>query len=468
MSAGARPDADVLAAAFDTLLSRFGQRASRAPEALESCAWDFGGVVHRVPDIVLHPADPQDVKLALEVAAQHDLPLGLRGTGHSQSGQGLISGGIVLDMCGLHAVVVDPERAMVEAEAGATWQAIVTAAFAHGLLPTCLTLVTDPTIGGTLSMGGVGSQSFRTGAQVNNVLELDVMTLDGRRTRCSASEDSDLFDAVRAGLGQCGVILSANYPLRTCKPNVRTYRLAYRDARALVTDLLELSDRPRCELMVGAFGPRDDAPGRFEVVLALGKEFDREDELDDAALYAGLHHERVLPSVDSPLWHASGNAGHPFFRLYTGSFWHDGSAPRLVHPWVDHIFTPELAVRALSRMLESPSPALRMGTICLIPVATTGQPAPLLTLPSRERLHIGIGVFPKVPALFRRDAAAVMAEYGQQFCELGAKRYLSGYVDFSTAAEWAEHYGDVFPWFEQCKRRYDPRRLLTPGFLVWP
>jgi cytokinin dehydrogenase len=468
MSVAGDPNPNILAMAWASLLPRFGARASRAPEDLESCAWDFGGVVHRVPGIVLHPADAEDVGLALKVAADHRLPLGLRGTGHSQAGQGLISGGIVLDMCGMQSVRVDPERAVVEADAGATWQSIVTAAFAHGLLPTCLTLVTDPTIGGTLSMGGVGSQSFRTGAQVNNVLELDVMTIDGQRVRCSPSQYSELFDAVRAGLGQCGVIVAASYPLRRCKPKVRTYRLAYRDARALVDDLVELSDRPRCELMVAGFGPRDDVPGKFEVVLTLGKEFDQETELDDAALHAGLHPERVLPVVDSPLWDPGGLPGHPFFRLYTGSFWHDGAAPRLAHPWVDHIFTPERAVTALTRMLESASPALRMGTVCLIPVANTGHPAPLLVLPSRERLHIGVGVFPKVPSLFRRDAAAVMAEYARQYCELGAKRYLSGYVDYSTAAEWAEHYGEVFAWFERCKERYDPNHLLTPGFLAWP
>ena len=129
------------------------------------------------------------------------------------------------------------------------------AAFQASLLPEGLTLVVDTTCGGTLSVGGVGGESFRVGAQVNNVRSLDVATLDGRVLTCSPTENRDVFDCVRGGLGQCGVILRATYPLRPCKRNVRTYFLVYDDAEAWVTDLQRIRAEARGELVLGFVMP---------------------------------------------------------------------------------------------------------------------------------------------------------------------------------------------------------------------
>ena len=53
----------------------------------------------------------------------------------------------------------------------------------------------------------------RHGVQADNVLEMDVITGTGEKITCSASRHSDLFNAVRAGLGQVGVITSATLAL---------------------------------------------------------------------------------------------------------------------------------------------------------------------------------------------------------------------------------------------------------------
>ncbi|TDI47339.1 MAG: hypothetical protein E2P01_07070, partial [Acidobacteria bacterium] len=47
---------------------------------------------------------------------------------------------------------------------------------------------------------------------------------------------------------------------------------------------------------------------------------------------------------------------------------------------------------------------------------------------------------------------------------MGAKRYLSGYIDF-TQEEWETHYGDKWDWFAGCKNKWDPDGLLNPGFV---
>jgi cytokinin dehydrogenase len=53
-------------------------------------------------------------------------------------------------------------------------------------------------VGGTLTVGGVGAMTARHGLQADNVLELDVVTGRGDLLTCSPERHPDLFDAVRA------------------------------------------------------------------------------------------------------------------------------------------------------------------------------------------------------------------------------------------------------------------------------
>lgn len=451
-------------AAWRALRDLFGDAVTRSPEKIESYAWDFGGLVRRAPAIAVEPSSVDEVLSVLRIANEHATPVSVRGSGHSQSGQCLSSGSIVMEMRRLRAVRLNTAESKVVAEGGATWRDIVDASFAEGLLPQGLTLVVDTTIGGTLSVGGVGGESFRIGAQVDNVLSLDVATLDGGVTHCSLTENRDLFDCVRGGLGQCGIILRAEYPLRRCAPRIRTYFFAYDDAEACVSDLVTLGREPRSELVLG-FLTRTD--GKWRLLLSIGKEFDGEETVDAGALRGGLRFSEELPSADAPLWSDTGIPGHIFFRMHSGTFWNQGGAPPTVHPWVDHVFSPDAAVTALDQMLKNPPTPLGMGTCGLIPVSVQADHAPLFAVPDSGGLFIGLGMFPNVPAGLRNEAMAIMSEYSRTCCDAGGKRYLSGYVDFTTRAEWREHYGPQWEWFTRMKERFDPRGLLNAGFLTW-
>jgi hypothetical protein len=46
----------------------------------------------------------------------------------------------------------------------------------------------------------------------------------------------------------------------------------------------------------------------------------------------------------------------------------------------------------------------------------------------------------------------------------GAKRYLSGWVNFSPD-DWKEHFGPRWDEMVELKRRFDPDHVLNPGFL---
>src|SRR5262249_19798139 len=109
----------VAARAWNDFEGAFGARVTRDPERLESCSWDFGGLIRRTPAMVLSPANDDDVVRALRLAGEHGLPISTRGSGHGQCGQCLASGAVVLDMRSLGGLEVDAARNAVVASAGA-------------------------------------------------------------------------------------------------------------------------------------------------------------------------------------------------------------------------------------------------------------------------------------------------------------------------------------------------------------
>src|SRR5918992_1039110 len=114
--------------------------------------------------------------------------------------------GVVIDMSTLNQIhSITPDRAVVDA--GVVWRDLLLVTTPAGLTPPVLTDYTRLTVGGTLSVGGVSGRSYRHGAQVDNVLELQVVTGEGQLLTCSATENQRLFEAALAGLGLCAVIV---------------------------------------------------------------------------------------------------------------------------------------------------------------------------------------------------------------------------------------------------------------------
>lgn len=98
----------------------------------------------------------------------------------------------------------------VSVAAGAKWRDLLIATLAQGQTPPVLTDYINLSIGGTLSVGGVNGTTYCEGAQIDNTLELDVITGDGNLVTCSGTQHRDLFQAVLGGL--------ANAPLLSAQP----------------------------------------------------------------------------------------------------------------------------------------------------------------------------------------------------------------------------------------------------------
>ncbi|MCU0683265.1 MAG: FAD-binding oxidoreductase [Polyangiaceae bacterium] len=190
---------------------------ARDDATLDRHASDWGGTLHRRPHAVAYPADTDAVVALVRQAHARRTPLVVRGRGHSAGGQSLTDGGLLLSTERLDRILaISPTE--VRVEAGITWQALVHELAPRGLYPPVLTGWLPATVGGTLATGGYSKGSLHHGLQVDHVTALVVVTGDGRRVACSASQAAWLFEAALGGLGQFGVIVEATLALVALPP----------------------------------------------------------------------------------------------------------------------------------------------------------------------------------------------------------------------------------------------------------
>lgn len=163
-------------------------RISADPGDREARSRDFGRMIRKVPKAV---AMPQSAEEVASIAGEKRR-IAVRGGGHSQGGQSLTDGGLLLDTTRLDRVrPLDSE--LVRAQGGARWGKVVDALAGTRRLPRVLADSGELTVGGTLSTGGIGTTSHRYGTQVGQVEQLEVVTGTGERVRCSSAPPCSLL-----------------------------------------------------------------------------------------------------------------------------------------------------------------------------------------------------------------------------------------------------------------------------------
>ena len=135
-------------------------------------------------------------------------------------------------------LIVPPEIQVdrIKVRAGMLWRDVLSATLPHGLTVTVVTGYLGLSVGGTLSVGGIGNSSFRYGAQVDNVIELEVVTGTGQLEVCSATHKPDLFESALAELGQCAIIISVTTRLIPTLTHARVFNLFYADIHTMLRD----------------------------------------------------------------------------------------------------------------------------------------------------------------------------------------------------------------------------------------
>lgn len=118
-------------------------------------------------------------------------------------------------------------------------------------------------VGGTISTGGFAVTTWNQGFQVDHVRELQVVTGDGQLVTCSDERNSDLFNAMLAGLGQCGIIVKVVMALVAAPTHVLFFKLNYKDFQTASADLALLAKEGRFNHLDGRAPQRRAAGSRI-------------------------------------------------------------------------------------------------------------------------------------------------------------------------------------------------------------
>jgi FAD binding domain/Berberine and berberine like len=188
-------------------------------EGFEEARRVWNGAIDRRPALIARCAGADDVLQALRFARERELPIAVRGGGHSVVGHSVCDGGVTIDLSHMKAVSVDPAARVARAAAGLTWSELDLATQRHGLATTGGT-ISSVGIGGLTLGGGFGHLMRRHGLTIDNLRTVELVTADGERLRVDAESEPELFWGLRGGGGNFGIATAFEYDLHPVGPLV--------------------------------------------------------------------------------------------------------------------------------------------------------------------------------------------------------------------------------------------------------
>lgn len=177
----------------------------------------FNGMVDRRPSLVVQPLDTTDVQATVRLARQYGLLVSIKAGGHSAPGHAVCDGALMIDLCRLKAIEVDPANRTATAEGGVTWGEFDAATQALGLAVTGGRIRSTGIAGLTLGSGS-GWLERKLGFTVDNLLGAEVVLATGEVVHASQAENAELFWGLRGGGGNFGIVTRFQYRLHPVGP----------------------------------------------------------------------------------------------------------------------------------------------------------------------------------------------------------------------------------------------------------
>lgn len=156
----------------------------------------YNGMIDKQPLLIARCTDVADIIATVNCALDRELPMAIRGGGHSAAGFGSVDGGVAIDLSLMKGVRVDPASRTVRVAPGCT-----TVDVDHGTHPFGLAvpfgIISTTGVAGLTLGGGSGYLTRKYGLTIDNLIEADVVLANGTFVTASNREHADLFWALR-------------------------------------------------------------------------------------------------------------------------------------------------------------------------------------------------------------------------------------------------------------------------------
>ena len=242
----------------------------------------WNAMVDRRPGLVVHAQGASDVQQAVNFARQQNLMMSIRSGGHQIAGHAVVDGALLLDLSAMNSVSVDPIGKTARVEPGALLGDVDKETQAHGLIvPTGINSTTG--IAGLTLGGGFGWTTRKFGMTIDSLISAEIVTADGEIRICDATQNADLFWALRGGGGNFGVVTAFHFQLHALGPDVMSGLIVHpiSEAPQLLAELRSITATAPDELTVWSV-MRKAPPLPF-----LPEEWHGKEVLIFAACYAG-------------------------------------------------------------------------------------------------------------------------------------------------------------------------------------
>lgn len=214
------------------------------------------------PAVIVFAENPLDIIEAVTFARKHAMPVSVQATGHRETGSA--AGAFLINTSRMQDLRVNPQTQTAWVGAGVKWGPVLQKAQKYGLAP-LLGSTTDVGVIGYSLSGGMGWLCRKYGMNVDSILRLEVVTMDGEFRRASLEENSDLFWALCGGGGGFGVVTGAEiklYPVSTVYAGNLFYppHLAKEIYRRYIQWVKDMPDEMTCSIVSFNFPPLPELP----------------------------------------------------------------------------------------------------------------------------------------------------------------------------------------------------------------
>jgi FAD/FMN-containing dehydrogenase len=146
-----------------------------------------------------------------------------------------------------HVIHVDPETRTAVVGGMTTYEDLCDATLPYGLIPFVVPQLKTITLGGAVTGLGIESTSLRNGMPHESVIEMQILTGDGRVvTATEHNEYRDLFFGFPNSYGTLGYALALTIELEQVKPYVHLRHFAFDDPKGCMDAITEIAESGSC------------------------------------------------------------------------------------------------------------------------------------------------------------------------------------------------------------------------------